>query len=314
MNDLPDVIYWSSALLFADDTKCFKHIKSPDDEQSLQNDLHNLASWSVASHLSFNPSKSTHVSFNQNISTSYNIRGNLINTTHSHKDLGVIISDNLNWNTHHDAILGKAYRTLGLVRRTFCSTIPISAKVKLYTSLIRSQVLYCSPVWRPHVIKDIKKLEQLQRRATKYILNDYLSDYKTRLTHLSLLPLMYIFEISDILFFIKNLKNPPNNFNIGTYISFSVGNTRSCGVKLRHNASSTNKERHFYFNRISRLWNSLPIIDLNLSFNIIKRKIKSYFWQHFITNFDPDNIHKLHYLCPCGSCVLQNSASNYHHL
>ena len=88
-----------------------------------------------------------------------NIRGNPINTTHSHKDLGVIISDNLNWNTHHDAILGKAYRTLGLVRRTFCSTIPISAKVKLYTSLIRSQVLYCSPVWRPHLIKDIKKLE-----------------------------------------------------------------------------------------------------------------------------------------------------------
>ena len=57
-----------------------------------------------------------------------------------------------------------------------------------------------------------------------------------------LLPLMYIYETSDILFFIKNLKNPTNNFNINTYISFSVGNTRSYGVKLRHNASSTNKE------------------------------------------------------------------------
>ena len=28
----------------------------------------------------------------------YNIIGNPINTTHSHKDLGVIVSDNLNWN------------------------------------------------------------------------------------------------------------------------------------------------------------------------------------------------------------------------
>ena len=254
------------------------------------------------------------MSFNQNISTSYNIRGNPINTTHSHRDLGVIISDNLNWNIHHDAILAKAYRTLGLVRRTFSSTIPTSAKVKLYTSLVRSQVLYCSPVWRPHLIKDIKKLEQLQRWATKYILSDYLSDYKTRLIQLQLLPLMYIYEISDILFFIKNLKNPTNNFNIKTYISFSVGNTRSYGVKLRHNASSTNKERHFYFNRISRLWNSLPIIDLNLPINIIKSKIKSYFWQHFIKTFDPDNIHKLQYLCPCGSCLPHHSVSNYHHL
>ena len=66
---------------------------------------------------------------------------------------------------------------VGLVRRTFCSTIPISAKVTLYTSLIRSQVLYCSHVWQPHLIKDIKKLEQLQHQATKYILSDYLSDY-----------------------------------------------------------------------------------------------------------------------------------------
>ena len=202
--------------------------------------MHDLASWSVTSHLiSFNPSKSIHVSFNQTISTSYNIKGNSINTVHSHKDLGVIVSDNLNWNIHHDAILSKAYRTLGLVRRSFSSTIQASAKVKLYTSVSRSQVLYCSPVWRPYLIKDIKKLEQLQCRARKYILSDYISDYKTRLIHLRLLPLMYIFEISDILYFIKNLKHPTNNFNINTYVSFTVGNTRSCGLKLRPNALST---------------------------------------------------------------------------
>ena len=83
MNYLPDVIHWSRALLFADDTKCFKHIKSPNDEQSIQNDLHDLASWSIASHLSFNPSKKIHVSFNQTISTSYNIKGNPISTIYS---------------------------------------------------------------------------------------------------------------------------------------------------------------------------------------------------------------------------------------
>ena len=44
MNDLPNAIHWNRALLFADDTKCFKHIKSPDDEHCLQNNLHDLAS------------------------------------------------------------------------------------------------------------------------------------------------------------------------------------------------------------------------------------------------------------------------------
>jgi len=42
-------------------------------------------------------------------------------------------------------------------------------------------------------------LEQLQHRATKYILQDYSSDYKSRLTNLNLLPLMYVLEISDII-------------------------------------------------------------------------------------------------------------------
>ena len=48
--------------------------------------------------MSFTPSKTILISFNQIISTSYNLSGNPINTTHSHKDLGVIVSDNLNWN------------------------------------------------------------------------------------------------------------------------------------------------------------------------------------------------------------------------
>ena len=120
-----------------------------------------------------------------------------------------------------------------------------------------------------------------------FLLHSYITHTVVHTT-MRLLPLMYIFKISDILFF---LKNPKNNFNINTYISFSTGNTRSYGVQLRHNTSSTNKEHHFYFNRISHLWNSLPIIDLNLPISIIKSKIKSYFWQHFITNFDSDNVY-----------------------
>ena len=49
------------------------------------------------------------------------------------------------------------------------------------------------------------KLEQLLHRATKYIL----SDYKMRLIHLRLLPLMYIFEVFDILFLSKTASTLP---------------------------------------------------------------------------------------------------------
>ena len=53
-------------------------------------------------------------------------------------------------------------------------------------------------VWKPYLLKDIKQLEQLQHRTTKYILNDYTSNYKSRLLELKILPLMYVLDICDI--------------------------------------------------------------------------------------------------------------------
>ena len=80
-------------------------------------------------------------------------------------------------------------------------TLATDAKRCLYISLVRSHLMYCSQIWRPHLIHDIILIEKIQHRATKYILNDYSSCYRTRLIKLSLLPLMYIFELNDIIFF-----------------------------------------------------------------------------------------------------------------
>ena len=60
-------------------------------------------------------------------------------------------------------------------------------------------------------MKDILNIERVQRRATKYILNDYTSSYKTRLIKLKLLPLMYLFELHDILFATNQLKHQPSD-------------------------------------------------------------------------------------------------------
>ena len=38
-----------------------------------------------------------------------------------------------------------------------------------------------------------------------------------------------------------------------------------------------------------RLWNALPYINLNLSFNKIKDQIFGYLWKHFIDHFVDDN-------------------------
>ena len=54
-------------------------------------------------------------------------------------------------------------------------------------------------------MKDIMSLECMQWRATRFILNDYSSNYKYHLVKLGMLPLMYIYELANIMFFIKSL-------------------------------------------------------------------------------------------------------------
>ena len=114
-----------------------------------------------------------------------------------------------------------------------------------------------------YLISDIVLIEKVQRRATKYILCDYNSDYKLRLIKLKLLPLMYIYDLADIMFFIKSVKFPSEKFNILDYVEFISDSTRSAGLKLKHKSASTNNVMNSYFYRIPRLWNSIPIIDLS---------------------------------------------------
>ena len=85
-------------------------------------------------------------------------------TIESYQDLGIIISEDLSWELHYELITSRAYKTLGLMWRTFIGAQCTSTKRSLYQS---PKLTYCSPIWRPHLLKDIKALETIQRPATK---------------------------------------------------------------------------------------------------------------------------------------------------
>jgi len=145
-----------------------------------------------------------------------------------------------------------------------------------------------------------QRYTQIQHRATKYILNDYTICYRAQLIKLKLLSLMYLFELQDILFAVKSIKTPTNHFN---YIEFSSSNTRSgASNKLIHPHHLSNTSRHSYFHRLPLLWNVLPIIDLDLSFATIKWKLKSYLWNHFLSNFNDDINCSFYFLFPYSRC------------
>ena len=304
MNNLSAVTTVSKSLLFVDDTKCFNHVSNTHDTTTLQCDLDSIARWSIQSSLKFNVSKTIHLSFKSKIATTYKLLDDPIITNTTHKDLGIILSTDLSWNHHHEYITSKAYRMLGLLRRTLSKSSNISVKKLLYLSLVRSQITYGSPIWRPFLIKDIKFIEQIQRRATKFILNDFHSVYYNRLIKLQILPLMYMFELYDAMFFIKSLKASSSCFCIKDFVSFAHCNTRSSTTgKLQHIYSCNNYTKNFYFNRLPQIWNSLPPIDLSLSIPVIKTMLYKFLWNHFLLNFQSNNPCTFHFVCPCCSCA-----------
>ena len=313
INDLPTTVKHSNILSFADDTKCYKVIRNILDTTLLQSDLESVFKWSTENQLFFNINKCTVLPFKSKSSSDancYSIDNNIVSSKSSHRDLGIIFSTNLSWSAHYESIISKAYRSFGLLRRVFSNIHSIKAKkdLQVYISIVRSNLLYCSPLWRPYLIKDI---ERIQRRASKYILGDYTSDYKTRLIKLNLLPLMYIYELLDILFFIKSYKSPINSFNIFQYVTFNNSFTRSRDKKLIHIASNNLVNSNSYFCRISRLWNALPVIDITSSLTAIKSKLLSFLWNHFLLNFSSNSNCSLHFLCPCNKCSLSPAISNF---
>ena len=308
INDLPKVITHSNIRMFADDTKLMLDVikSSP---SLLQIDLHAVYEWCDKWKLKLNLNKCQLIRFSNSQSNNippYQINNHPIPNSRMYCDLGIHINDSLTFDDHYKSICSKAYRSLYLIRRTLhLHNAPMQVKKQLYLSIIRSHLTYCSQIWHPHQFKYITMLENVQRRCTKYITNDYTSDYKSRLQQINLLPLMYWYDLLDLLFFVKCLKTPPDNFSITDHVQFISSSTRNgYNHKLQFKYTRTSASRHFYFNRIVRLWNAMPTINTELPFDSIKSFMISTMRAKFINTFDPSNTCTFHFVCPCSNCHL----------
>jgi len=154
INDMSSYIHQSQLLIFADVTKCFHHINTVYDHNALQEDITALLTWSKNSDLNFNLSKFVYLSFKCKLDNTYTMSDTCIPRTNSHKDLGLILSEDLSWDKHYKIIAAHAYKVLGLIHCTLLPCHSISTMVKLYVSLVHSQLLYCTQIWRPHALDE----------------------------------------------------------------------------------------------------------------------------------------------------------------
>ena len=105
------------------------------------------------------------------LTTHYILNNHIFEQVQEYWYLGVIISENIKWSTYINKICNKANSTLGFIRRNLkhCNR---KFKETAYISLVRSLFDYSSTVWDPHLQKDIDRIENVQRRAARFIYSD----------------------------------------------------------------------------------------------------------------------------------------------
>ena len=266
VNDLPDAVTNSTVACFADDTKIFRRIDSTTDAILLQDDLNNLESWSKTSGLMFNEEKCKSISITrrrQPINHPYSIKGKELKDMTAEKDLGIWIASDLTWSKHVSDRCARANKLLGFVKRCSGEISDVRTHRTLYLSLVRSVFGYSSQVWSPQTVTLIQRVERVQRRATKYILNlPYLCSetYRERLVSLDLLPLSYWHEYLDLVFFFKAVNGLVDvSHDVLPEVISETRTTRSSSgnqISFRPAKCKTTTYQRSFFIRATRTWNS----------------------------------------------------------
>jgi hypothetical protein len=139
--------------------------------------------------------------------------------------------------------------------------------------MIRPHLDYCIQAWRPHLKKDINRLEQVQRRATKLV--EDLSDfrYEDRLKCLRLTTLGTRFLRADLIEVYKIFCGL-DCIDSGSMFDLSVANRRGHDLKLFKKGFRLDVGKFKFSNRVCDEWNLLTnrIVKAE-SLNIFKARL-----------------------------------------
>ena len=256
INDLSSLVS-SQLLMFADDIKLYRCIRSAEDCLVLQNDIDIMLDWSKQWLLSFNVSKCKVLHIGSTPYTgNYTLEGIQLEKLDNFRDLGIQIDSKLKFHIHTNTVVRKAYRVLGLICKLFeCKDSDVM--VKLYKTLVRPIIEYNNVLWGPFYVLDNQKIERIQRKATRIIPSISHLSYHNRLRHLNLPSLQHHRRRGDLIYLYQILKGAydiDNQFFTPSTFTTTRGHTKKL---FKHHVNSYTRSK-FFSNRVINDWNSLP--------------------------------------------------------
>lgn len=260
INDLPNTCT-APCKIYADDTKVYTKVSTPDDSESLQHDIDSLHEWSDSWQLPFNATKCKvmHIGHNNN-EASYHMGNTQLETTKAEKDLGVLVDDKLSFRAHAAACVNKANRTLGLIKNSFYSRDKVTFK-RLYEALVRPALEYANVVWGPRFKTDRAKFEKIQQRSINMIVGLNGTTYTEKLAELNLPTLSYR-RLRGALIQTYKIFSGVDRLDPNTLFKQPMTKTEDLRghhpYKIFRRSSKKNTRKYFYTQIVAKPWNALP--------------------------------------------------------
>jgi len=152
--------------------------------------------------------------------------------------------------------VNKANRVLGVINRSVVYKRK-DVLVKLYKSLVRPHLEYCTVAWSPHYSKDKDILERLQHRFIRMVPGLKNMPYEQRLIQLHLWTLEERRVRADLIEVYK-MVNGTSGIHFDSFFEYDTdGRTRGHSKKLRKKRFNTDLRKYFFTDCIVNIWNAL---------------------------------------------------------
>ena len=176
INDLPQNLS-SDCLLYADDQKLYRKIKTPSDARLLQEDLDRLQEWCITWGLTLNPSKCkafTMTLRRKPVQTTYKIGTSALESVTSIRDLGITIDSKLTFSDHLNKTVSQANRALGLLIRSFQTgskgaKFETKSLLTAYYANVRSILEYGTVVWAGAAKSHTVRVDRVQHKFLMWL-------------------------------------------------------------------------------------------------------------------------------------------------
>ena len=176
---------------------------------------------------------------------------------------------------------------MGIIRRTF-DHLDSSIFKQLFITLVRSNLEYGQAIWSPYQKGHIRKIESVQRAATRKINGFKELSYPERLKKLSLPSLRFRRMRGDA---IETYKLIHEIYDPDISLKFTRSNqaTRGHNLKLFHERTNRLEIRRNSFRiRIPSIWNDLPAAVVNApSLNTFKNRLDKH-WRNHPIKYNPE--------------------------